>query len=314
MKPDIIIFLKRIVLFILLFIAADQALGFLLEHIYFNQEKGQFAQTTYSVDRTHEDILVFGSSRAVRHYSPAILSKAFNMSCYNVGRDAQMIPYYTAIQDVIFNRYKPKIILLDVNSWELAPGESKYEKLSILLPYCREHPELVKYINQSSKWEKIKMFSRTYPYNSSLFILGYNYLFANRIPADEHGYAPLIGEMTDAMLEDHKRRMASGEEAKNDNSRDIDKKSLAYYEQFLAKTAKAGIKTYVIISPKILNENINYRVEKLIEVAGRFKNVKFINFSNDPRYNYRYEKFADVFHLNKQGSEEFTNDLIPLLK
>lgn len=310
MEPEVIKFIKKLLFFIIILILVDYVFGSVLSSMYFSQTKGQFAQTTTSIEDTNQDILIFGSSRAVRHYSPEILSNAFKMSCYNVGRDAQMIPYYTALQHVIFARYKPKMVILDINSWELSPGSSKYEKLAILLPYALKHPELNKYIAEGDEYERIKLYSKTYPYNSSLFILGYNYIFSNKVPADKNGYVPLIGEMTDAALKDHIRRMKISEDAKSEVGRAIDQKALNYYIKFLANTFKSNIKTYVVISPTILKEPVSYNTKKLIEEASKFKNVKFINFSSDARYNFKYQKFADVFHLNKKGSEEFTKDLI----
>jgi hypothetical protein len=304
---EVIKFLKRLFLFLIVLIVVDYSLGFLLETAYFSQKKGQFAQTTYAVDSTKQDILIFGSSRAVRHYSPSIIGKALNMSCYNVGRDAQLIPYYAAIQEATLKRYKPKLIIVDVNSWELSPGEGKYEKLSILLPYCRRHPELRSYVEQGSKQERLKLWSRIYPYNSSLFVLGYNSLFPNKVASDDHGYVPLTGEMTDLMLKDHMERMKTD---KSELGNQIDPKALAYYTQFLSNTTKYGIKTYVIISPKILKEPMNFKVQRLMDVASKFSNVKFINFSADPKYNFKYEMFADVFHLNQKGAEAFSKDLI----
>ena len=236
------------------------------------------------------------------------------MSCYNVGRDAQMLPYYAAMQTAIFKRYKPKIIILDVNSWEISPGEGKYEKLSVLFPYARRHPELLRYLTEISRWENVKLASRVYPYNSSLFILGYNCLFSNKVQADDNGYAPLTGEMTDLMLKDYTHRLALGREEQNENSTIIDHKALNYYREFLKNTAKYNIKTYVVISPKILDEKENYKTKKLRETAQEFENVTFINFSRNKDFNFKYQKFSDPFHLNKQGAEEFSQDLLRYLK
>jgi len=308
-------FLRNLLFFLIIVVIVDSLLGYSLQTIYFSQKKGQFAQTTYSVDSTHQDVLIFGSSRAVRHYSPSIISKALHLSCYNVGRDGQMIPYYAALQETIFKRYKPKLVILDINPWELSPGEEKYEKLSILFPYCRQHPELTSYMsNSSSPWEKYKLLSRTYPYNSSLFILGYNTIFAGKVQEDDNGYVPLPGQMSQAALNDYNERVKNSSENEGDESTVIDERALAYYEQFLRNTDKANIKTYVVISPMPLKQATNYNIRKFMQVASKFRNVTFLNYSIDPKYNYQYAKFADIFHLNKQGSEEFTNDLIQQIK
>ncbi len=313
MNQGVVVFIKRLFLFIALLIVADNIIGYGLETIYFGQKKGQFAQTTFSIDSTTQDILIFGSSRAVRHYSPNVLSKALNMSCYNVGRDAQSLPYYAAMQEAIFTRYKPKMIIVDVNNWELAPGEAKYEKLSILLPYYRHHPELAPYLKQSGRWEGIKLLSRTYPYNSSIFILAYNFLFANKLIADEHGFAPLTGKMTSAMLDDYASRLKLNSRASAESDKIIDRKALNYYRKFLANTNTHKIKTYVVISPKVLKEPLDARNKLLKKIAQEYPNVKFIDFSDNKDYSMMYGKFADVFHLNNEGAEEFTRDLIPFL-
>jgi len=313
MYTQVLKFSKRLLILLIALFIVDQALGFILEKIYFGQKKGQFAQTTFSINKTNQDLLIFGSSRAVRHYSPKILSDSLRLSVYNVGRDAQQIPYYYAMQQAIFCRYKPKMIILDINAWELAPGDTKFEKLSVLLPYCSTYPTIVKIINEVSEWESLKLLSRTYPYNSSLFILTYNSLFPNKIAQDDNGYAPLSGQLTDAILDDHVRGMqgAAGEE---DKSHAVDERALAYFNKFLSDTEKFKIKTFIIVSPKVLREPVTYRMQLLINSAKKYGHVKFIDFSNNPKYTLKKELFADIFHLNTTGSELFSRDLIKLIR
>jgi len=308
------LFLKRLFLFIIVLVVIDQSIGFLLRQLYFSQRKGQFAQTTYAVDSANQDIIVFGSSRAVRHYSPAILSKAFGKSCYNVGRDGQMIPYYTALEDVIFNRKKPSMVILDINSWEFVNGPSKYEKLSILLPYCSKHPELINYIKIASPLERYKLLSAIYPYNSSLFIATNNKVFENKLPIDENGFDPLNKKMDNTTITFTKRLL---EQAKIDNGRvklDMDTMSLVLYTQFLQKCIDANIPTYVVISPTLAPELPTEQKTKLIAITKSFPSVAFLDFSSDSNYNGHFEKFADIYHLNRDGAEEFSNELVSKIK
>lgn len=307
------LFLKRLFLFTLVIIAADQLIGFCLRTLYFTQHKGQFAQTTYAIDSANQDIIIFGSSRAVRHYSPSIISKAFGKSCYNVGRDGQQIPYYTALEDVIFERRKPSMVILDINTWEFVENSSRYEKLSILLPYCRKHSELIKYIQIDNPFEKYKLFSAIYPYNSSLFIAANNKIFENKIPSDENGYDPLNKKMDDAGIAFTKKIL---EQAKIDSEKKhpkLDSTAYSLYKLFLQKCVDANIPTYVVISPTLAPEVPNERKDKLLAITKEFPAVTFLDYSNNSNYNDHFEKFADVFHLNKEGSEEFTKELISKL-
>ncbi len=308
------LFLKRLFLFIIVVVIIDQLIGLMMRQLYFNQHKGQFAQTTYSVDSANQDIIVFGSSRAVRHYSPSILSKALGKSCYNVGRDGQMIPYYAALEDVIFNRKKPKLVILDINTWEFFVGSGKYEKLSILLPYCNKHPELIKYVETASPYERYKLYSAIYPFNSSLFIATNNKLFENKIASDENGYDPLNKTMDAATIDYTKKIVEQSKKESKMVQAKTDTLALSFYKQFLQKCVDANIPTYVVISPTIAPEIPNERKNKLLEITKSFPTVTFLDYSCNPNYNDHFEKFADIFHLNKQGSEEFTKDLVSKIK
>ena len=313
-KSPVLLFLFRLLGFILILVVMDFIAGTGLKKIYFAQKKGQLAQTTYAIDSAKQDILIFGSSRADRHYSPAILTKGTNLSCYNLGRDAEKIPYYAAVQEVAFKRNRPKLVILDMNANELIANEAKYFKLSLLLPYCDKHPELIKYVEEISPYEKYKIYSKIYPYNSMLFIMLNNLFFGNNIPKDEFGYQPLTGSLT---VEQTKniitRKNAFDEKEKKENRVKIDPKSVSYYKQFLQKTLDSNIKTVVVISPSLVKEPEIYRLQ-LKEISSAYPNVIFLDYTDDPKYSLQNQKFADMFHLNKQGSEEFSNDLALLLR
>jgi hypothetical protein len=312
MKNNLVIrFLVRLAAFSFVLIATDRLVGFALKKIYFNQHVGQFSQTTYAVDSARQDIMIFGSSRAVRHYSPTIISGISGLSCYDSGRDGLMIPYSTAIEEISLSRHIPKLIILDISPRELGIDKTKYEKLSILLPYCEEHQQFIKYIKEVSRYEPEKLFSKTYPYNSSAFILANNSLFSKSVEKDDNGYLPLRGAMTKPEVEDYIKRMTVRSKRIRKNTELAEAKAVNYFKQFLNNAAKNKIKTMVIISPTILNNAFyldNQTLERdLIEkIAGDYPNVTFLDFSTDQRFNYHPEKFADVFHLNKQGSEEFS--------
>lgn len=307
----VIKFLLRLAAFCVLLLVMDRVIGFAFHSLYFKQRVGQFSQTTYAIDSASQDVMVFGSSRAVRHYSTTIISKGLGMSCYNAGRDGQMIPYSTAVEEVNLNRHKPKLIILDINPWELAKNESKYEKLTILLPYCANNPELVDYIQEVSPFEKYKLLSQVYPYNSSIFILATNALFPNSARKDTNGYLPLVGIMTPAYLAEYTQRMQARYQRIKVNKEVAEDKGVAYYKRFLANTAKYNIKTIVVISPTILKSPFNLDNQalerKLVEdIAKDYLNVTFVDYSTDTRFNYHPEKFSDEFHLNLQGSAEFS--------
>lgn len=307
-------FFKKLVIFCAIAFVADRVLGFALHTLYFSVPKGQFAQTTYAIDSADQDVIVLGSSRAVRHYNTRELSEKLSLSCYNAGRDAQFLPYYAAMEDVVLQKHVPKLFILDMNVWEFAPNTQKYDRLSIFLPYVQNHPQLVPYVEEMGKWEKLKVYCHTYLYNSTLFIAMHDFLLAKSLPKDENGYLPLDRQMNLRDFESYKEKKKLYDEKRAHTEIQVDEKAVAYFENMLNKANKAHVRMYVIISPTILSEP-ETKEKKLIEtIARKYPNVTFLDYTHDNRYNNKPEKFADEFHLNVEGSMEFTRQLVDTLK
>lgn len=314
LNNNVIPFLKNLLLFVVIVFAVDWVIGFGLQKLYFSLQRGQYAQTTYALDKASPDILVFGSSRAQHHYSSKILSEETGLSIYNAGRDGQFLPYYCAVQDVVLERKIPKIIILDVNIWELGPNEQKYMKLAQILPYVAEHPILKKYTAEISEYENLKFISKTYPYNSTVLVSVYDHLFRDRNQLADRGYSALIGTVSEKMFNHYKTEKAIYDAKRAKQNIKIDEHAIAYYKQFLQKTKDLNIKTYVIISPTILKEPKSEEKSLLEIIAKNYSNVTFLDYAIDSTYNNHYQLFADEFHLNKQGAERFSLQLATMMK
>lgn len=145
--------LKLTVLFAIVFIL-DISIGSVLRYYYFKQESSSQYRTTYSIEKTKADILIFGSSRANHHYNPDVFDNRMNLSYYNVGRDGNFIFYHYAVLKGVLKRYSPKIVILDFIHGEFRQNQDSYDRLSSLLPYYRSHSEMRSIINLKSKYEK----------------------------------------------------------------------------------------------------------------------------------------------------------------
>ena len=317
MKNEIYRFIKGATLFIIVLVGIDQLLGYAVKRFYFHQKHGVFAETTYALDSTKADILIFGSSRALHHYSSPTIAKGLGMSCFNTGSNGQKLPYAAALQEVVFKRYHPKMVILDLLLWDIQIGKDKFDKLSVLLPYYHVHPELVKYIDGDSKYERIKMLSQTYPYNSFLLPGIYNVLFPARVPKTINGFLPLNYTMD---VESYDRFVASEkadslEFVKNPDER-IDAKAVTMYRNFLSNSQQYHIKTYLVLSPFIVPPSIRFKkkIAILKAIAKEYPNVTFLDYSTDPEFTYQYQKYADEFHLNAGGADEFSKKLVAQLK
>ncbi|MDE3212752.1 MAG: hypothetical protein KGM98_05915, partial [Bacteroidota bacterium] len=146
------------------------------------------------MDSTKADLLIFGSSTANHNYYPDSIEKNLRLSCYNTGRDGMSIFYFYAVLKSDLKRYTPKVVILDFFPVEFRKEQMDYDRITALLPYYSSHPELRSIILMKSPYERLKLISRIYPFNSLAFtILGGNLqMNKNReINKGSQGYVPL---------------------------------------------------------------------------------------------------------------------------
>ncbi len=72
MKKEYRKFINSIVLFLIVIVSFDMIFGDLARYAFFSQKSGKNYRITYSLDKTEDSILIFGSSHAVYHYIPKI--------------------------------------------------------------------------------------------------------------------------------------------------------------------------------------------------------------------------------------------------
>lgn len=298
-NPYIYFLIKLIILFCFLFVI-DFSIGKALKYFYFKQESGLLYRTTYSFDKTNESILIFGSSRANHHYHPTIFQDKLKMSYYNVGRDGNFLLYNYAILKSTLKRYTPKMIILDFNKGEFNSSQDSYDRLSSLLPYYEDHPEIRTIVDKRSQFEKYKLFSKIYPYNSLLFtIFAGNMKFNKERKSDLKGYVPL-DKKWNKQIENRKIS------AKNK----LDSIMINAYTSFITDCNTAGVKLYIVCSPYF---EIAIEKDESITIAKEIaykKNIPFYDFSNDSTFLNKPRFFADIAHLNDSGAKVFSTKLI----
>ena len=290
--------LKKLVLNILLVAAVvfvlDFVTGRVLRHFYFKEIAGFHYRTTYSMEKTNEDILVFGASRANHHYVPRIFEDSLQQSFYNTGRDGNGIFYQAALLKSVLKRYTPKIIILDYKG-EFWKGPQEYDQISSLLPYYRTHPEIRKIIELRGRWEKIKLVSETYPFNSQALTIAMGNLDMNRQRnADDKGYVPLESD--------------SPPELKVYTSADlyeVDSNKVNAFHDFVKSARESGARVYVVYSP-LYQKLGRYQEVEICSTICAQENVPFFDYSRDPWFLSRGNLFYDGVHLDHEGAQIFS--------
>jgi len=280
---------------LIILIFFDQTGGAVLRHFYFKQKSGSAYRTTYSVDSTTADILVFGSSRANHHYVPEIFEDSLKMSFYNTGRDGNFLIYNYAIFKLILKRYMPKLIIFEISPDDLFYDHDSYDRLSSLLPYYRNFPEIRPIVELKSPYEKIKLFSALYPYNSSLLTIGISNLELNKQrKSDDKGYVPLFNNIKNTQLIDFEKKDEL-----------LDSLKLKIINDIAQICKKNNIKLYFVQSPIYARVKNSEATEIISETALKYDSF-FINFSNDPIFLNNPMLFQDIGHLNNNGAIVFS--------
>ena len=295
--------LKLVTFFFLIFIV-DLSIGNLLKHNYLKQQSGDDYKATYVIDKTEAEILIFGSSRAANIYDPRIFESQLNLTCYNAGRDGYPIFYHYALLKASTKRYVPKIVILSMDAGNFSNNQEAYDRISSLLPYYKDHPEIRAVVNLKGRYEKLKMLSSIYPYNSLLLpIIARNISINNPTIESLHGYIPL----TDVI---------SGPRKKFDYTleKTLDSVKINTYRNFIQTCKESGIQLLVVCPPYLINSTgTDLSISTAKQIAAE-NNISFLDYSNDTLFTKKPYLFADYRHLNEKGVEIISNSVIEKIK
>ncbi|MFN8250501.1 MAG: hypothetical protein U0V75_01370 [Ferruginibacter sp.] len=289
-KLFINIFLVLVTVFIL-----DNAVGRLLRHFYFTETSGLNYRTTYSLDSAKPQVLIIGSSRANHHYIPAVFEAILNKTVYNSGRDGNGTFYQLSLMKTVLKRYTPEIIIIEYSS-VFTKGKEEYDQLSSLLPYYCSHPEIRPIVQLRSPYERVKMLSQVYPFNSQLFTIAVGNLELNKQRyKDYQGYVPL-----------HNTWKHPLDSAADTKDIPLDSLKVNAFKECLELAKAKGVKVLVVFSPIFQKYNYNQQVSVCSKICSDHQ-IPFWDYSKDTGFIKQPPLFQDILHLNEKGAILFSN-------
>lgn len=293
-------FLLKVGLFFLALIIVDRALGMVIAYMGEHAKGGYVGHHVYVTDKTNEDILVFGSSRAIHHYNPQIISDSLGMTCYNCGQEGNGIVLFYGLWQMIKEQHQPKMIIYDVSTgFDLYEGESNQKYLGWLrMDYDR--PGVKQIFTAIDPTEEYKMMSMLYRFNSKFMQNITDYVHPI-FGIDGNGFLPLKGNMDKMKVKD-----------KNLNStsvRSVDRQKLDFINKLIDEME--GVELVFVASPMWYGAN-EEDYQPIREICNK-RNISFLDFSNNEKYVHQNEWFKDGTHLNARGADEFTRDLISVI-
>ncbi len=290
-------FVIRLLSFLAIVLVLDRGFGLAMKYLQNHAKGGYVGHHNYILHYANEDILIFGSSRAIHHYNPQIIEDCLGMSCYNCGQDGNGIVLFYGWWQMIKERYQPKMIIYDVNpSFDLLIGEDNSKYLGWLRSEY-DNEGVKKVIEDIDPTEKYKMLSMMYCYNSK-FLQNIIDFVHPLFKISSNGYLPLMGEMDKMKVRERKEKTKYV----------FDSQKLKFLELLIKETKERGIKLIFVASP-IWYGKTNAQFEPLCDLCNK-QGIPFYNFSNDTSYVHHNEFFKDGNHLNARGANAFTSDFI----
>jgi hypothetical protein len=305
MKKGYLKLFKKLFILLLIMFVVDRVVGSIIEYYWKMEPMGDSAAFSHAINDPKEDILIYGSSKAVHTYDAKVFTNILGLSCFNCGREATNVIYHAAILPSAINgTHKPKAIILDLTYKEIAWRSGEYGEdvlASIILPYVLTNERFAKLANELFPDELMKAkVSKLYAYNSLILsiIRNYSYRFNDNI----NGYQPL-----------HGTKLRTDPEILTSARDKIDEYSKAKLEYFAKAVLDKKIPLIVIVSPVYslpFEDNESLRVSK--QVLAKY-NVQVWDYATDPKYVKR-ENFYDMAHLNSKGAEMFSTEIALRIK
>jgi hypothetical protein len=310
-------FLKKIIVFLLPLLL----LSFLTDRL-FNQVKRSVlhAQGEYPVwndlydGKANSEILIYGSSRALGHIDPLMISDSLELSSYNLGIDGHNFWLQHLRHELIMQKAEPpKLILHSLDMFTLEKKNDLYNP-DQFLPYL---------------WQNREMWDAIHAYN------GYHYTDYVCPLVRYYGKTEAIlkalkciANGPEKQAQHRVRGFLSEELTWNDDLSEARKKmkgyrvklhqeSLQLYEHFLEVCAQEHIAVVLVYSPEyyegrdfVSNRDSVMQLYRSIALKHR---LPLLNYSQDSMC---LEKkwFYNSSHLNRNGSRAFTQKLIADLK
>jgi len=292
-------YLKKLIIFLFLLFSIDFTAGRIISYLYKNSNSGLCYQENYIMNKTNQDIIIYGASRASYHYMPSIIENSLKMSCYNAGREGSGIYYHYGVLLNTVKRYIPKIIILEIDLADIYDGGIGFSKeiLKEHYPFYNLVSEEFDSLIITQKYQKILIESNLYKYNTKFFQILKGNIYSKK--DSDKGFKSL----TDTF--NHSIKLYSGE-----LKMDLDK--IHCIEKFIKKARESGSQVVLVVSP-IFSKMPTSSFSPLIALSAKYKTI-FLNYSDDSTFLSNRGFFSDEFHLNVEGARYFSSKIATELK
>ncbi len=313
--------MKKFIYNLFIFSIILSPLPFLLDHLITDslQKSRRFNFSEWNdlfSDKIRAELVVYGSSRAWRHFDTKLMEDEFRFPVYNLGIDGYQFHMQYARHKILMREPAlPKYIVLSLDYWTLAKTNDLYMSEQFL-PYLNDTTisQFTKAYNGLDFWDYnlpfVRYFGRTKYIIHALDIQlhsqkNYNVKYKG-FQGNDAVWQQDIRKAVEVMRVNN-ALLNNKEGATLDFG--VDSLTQILFQQFLIEMNQKGIKVCLVVSP-IYVEGQNY-VSGHSDFIKKFKkyaetyNCTFLDYSSDSIcYNKKY--FYNSTHLNSKGAALFT--------
>lgn len=305
-------FLMQIILFILpILIVAYFADIFLSHELKKSKNEELGVWNAVFEGRVDSDVLIYGASRAMTAFDPAILSKCLRSPVYNLGISGHnfWLEYLRHAELLKYNK-KPKLIILSVDMSTFIKRSDLY-RLEQFLPYMLTDP-MIK--NFTSSYQGYTSWDYRIPVvryfgQPKIFLLALKVFFNSsslNIADRVQGYLSVDQAWNENNFILSKKKMKSGYRVV------FDRATIELFNQFLEECREQHIQVVFVYAPEeIEGQNLEgkYR-EQVMDLLKQFSKkyqIPFYDYSNNS-ISFQKKYFYNAQHLNKNGAKLFSSE------
>ncbi len=295
-------FVVKLLIYIVVIVVVDKMFGVVMSNVLERTEKGDWGRNNFIFNEAQSDVIILGSSRAIHHYNPQIITDSLGLSCCNCGEDGMGIFLMWARYQAIRERSIPKLVIYEVHpEYDLLENRDNLKYLKFLRPYSTE-PVVSSIIDDISSQEQIKLCSEMYRYNSVFIDIVAQYVSKSPCIARDYTWSPLMGQMNYSPRKALERKQMEP----------TDTLKMSYMENLILQCEEDGTQLIFIASPiyQPMSDNEFFPLKDLC----RLHKVPFVNHYCDADYCENPTFFADAGHLNIKGAELFTALVVSEMK
>lgn len=292
--------MKKFLLIILSFLLVIVGLDVIFGKISMMLEAKAHTANYHCMYEASEDVLILGSSYAVREVIPQVVTEKTGLSCYNAGEAGNGALCAWIRYNMFVRNHKPKVILyaLTPGADYVEMGSTYNEYLKSFRAYYQQEPAVREvYREIGEEYDNLRMSSAFVRNNSEWINTVARY--ATHKVADTSGYDPFYKVFTP-----YEKPDTAGTEPVG-----IDKRKFHYYELLMRDATSRGIKVICFLPPHYYNTYHAQSHEPAYRLCGELS-IPVIDNYNDPNYKNKPELFGDKEHLNHQGAMIYTVQLV----